>query len=220
MELSAVMVALLPFATSRASADVILPAFCRKHGAATAGSGANLRQGDARRGCHRTFQGQTTQTKTGRMASGSHAQTAQSGRPFTFTLPNNTITFQNVLVGEVWVCGGNPIWSFGLKGRIRRAKKHLAGVQSQYSPALFPHVRSDVPEGRHPGYLEECTRRRSPTSARRLLLRAGSAKGAERSHRPDLGKLGGLREAWTREDALTSNRREAYVDNYLPPRTL
>ncbi|MCK5173333.1 MAG: sialate O-acetylesterase, partial [Planctomycetes bacterium] len=61
-------------------------------------------------------------------------QTPKAGGPYTITVKgNNTITLENVLLGEVWVCSGQSNMQWSLKN-TEDAEKHIV-------EANFPNIR-------------------------------------------------------------------------------
>jgi sialate O-acetylesterase len=81
----------------------------------------------------------------------------KAGGPLTLTVSGkNTITVQNVLVGEVWICSGQSNMQFAVKG-VRRALEEI-------DAAKFPKIRlisvqlhgSPKPEDDFKGHWVEC----------------------------------------------------------------
>ncbi len=70
----------------------------------------------------------------------------QAGGPYTMTVSGaNTITFSNVLVGEVWICSGQSNMQFGLQGASNGAEAIAAATDSSIRLYTVPRKTSYAP---------------------------------------------------------------------------
>lgn len=94
-----------------------------------------------------TFRDQQAGTRTGKQGRWSVIiKTGDAGGPFEMTIAgNNTITYKNVLVGEVWVCSGqsNMEWSVG--GCDKSDKDYAFGAPHNPMLRMFQVKRSPSP---------------------------------------------------------------------------
>src|SRR4029078_11207825 len=122
-----------------------------------------------------------------------------------------------VLVGEVWVCGGQSNMEFGLKGAFE-SEKHLAGAAKPNIRLLyFPHVRSDTPKDDIPATWKECN---PQTVAGFSAVGYFFGRDLQKARNVPIGLIsanwgGPPAESWTLEAVLTGNPTlKPYVDNY------
>ncbi len=75
-------------------------------------------------------------------------RTEQAGGPYTITISDGDKTvLENILLGEVWVCGGQSNMAFPLRGEMQQATD--GGAQTITDAMLYPEIRLfTVP--RHP----------------------------------------------------------------------
>lgn len=93
------------------------------------------------------FQGQevVTVAKDGRWSV--TLKPLKAGGPFAMTITgDNTITFTNVLVGEVWLCSGQSNMGFKLNRAENAADAIAAASDSQLRLYSVPHEAMDVPQ--------------------------------------------------------------------------
>lgn len=86
--------------------------------------------------------------------------TPAAGGPYTLSVKGgNTITFNNVMIGEVWVCSGqsNMQWS-NLNGLVKADSALVAGAGNPNIRFLqIPHITSEYPQDDVPASWKECT---------------------------------------------------------------
>ncbi|HEY3330375.1 MAG TPA: sialate O-acetylesterase [Capsulimonadaceae bacterium] len=72
-----------------------------------------------------------------------------AGGPFTLTItgtPGDTVTLNNVLVGEVWVCSGQSNMQFGVNGDVNSAAAKAAATDPMVHFAMVPLVAAVTPQ--------------------------------------------------------------------------
>ena len=135
-----------------------------------------------------TINGQSHSTKAG--ADRSWQVTLDpmaAGGPYTLSIKGkNTLTFEDVLVGEVWICSGqsNMQWSVGAS---KDADLEIAAAKHPRLRLIsVPQVGTQEPQHDFNGQWQTC---RPDTVARlfggRLLLRPPLERDARRTGRPD-----------------------------------
>lgn len=86
--------------------------------------------------------------------------TPAAGGPYTLTVKGgNTVTFNNVMIGEVWVCSGqsNMQWS-NRNGLVKADSALVAGAVNPNIRFLqIPHITSDYPQDDVAASWKECT---------------------------------------------------------------
>lgn len=86
--------------------------------------------------------------------------TPAAGGPYTLTVKGgNTITFNNVMIGEVWICSGqsNMQWS-NLNGLVKADSALIAGASNPNIRFLqIPLITSEYPQDDVPATWKECT---------------------------------------------------------------
>jgi len=86
------------------------------------------------------------------------------GGPFTLTITgDNTITIQNVLVGEVWLCSGQSNMGFQLSRAANAAEAIAAAGDPQLRLFTVPHTATDAPATDESGSWKESTPATAPT---------------------------------------------------------
>lgn len=71
----------------------------------------------------------------------------KEGGPFVLTIKGkNTVTYSNVLVGEVWICSGQSNMEFQLHGAINSAQEIASANYPQIRQIKVPNVVSVVPK--------------------------------------------------------------------------
>lgn len=87
----------------------------------------------------------------------------KAGGPFTMTITgDNTVTINNVLVGEVWLCSGQSNMAFHLAQAANAAEAIAAAGDSQLRLFTVPYGATDTPKTEVPGSWKES----SPETAR------------------------------------------------------
>ncbi len=104
------------------------------------------------------FQGQTVSTT----AKDGHwklfLEPLKAGGPFTLEISGeNTVTINDVLVGEVWLCGGQSNMAFLLPRAANAAEVIPAARDSQLRQFYVPHGSSDTPKDDVTGTWNEAT---------------------------------------------------------------
>jgi sialate O-acetylesterase len=81
----------------------------------------------------------------------------KAGGPFTLTVAgeNNTLTFTNVLVGEVWLCSGQSNMGFELSRAANAAEAIAAAGDPQLRLFTVPRGATDTPNTDAPGRWQE-----------------------------------------------------------------
>lgn len=86
--------------------------------------------------------------------------TPAAGGPYTLSIKGgNTVTFNNVMIGEVWVCSGqsNMQWS-NLNGLVKADSALVANAGNPNIRFLqVPHITSEYPQDDVPVSWKECT---------------------------------------------------------------
>jgi len=81
-----------------------------------------------------------------------------AGGPFELTFKGkNTVTAKNVLVGEVWVCGGQSNMEMSVNGCVDAQKTKESAKNPNLRRFKVPHKASAKPETAVVGKWEECT---------------------------------------------------------------
>ena len=115
--------------------------FRQRHGFAAAVRGASLGLGRTEVAATGSWDGSTVRTRCG--ADGKwmlKLKTPDAGGPYTVTVSDGeTVTLENVLIGEVWICSGqsNMEMPVGGWGRVRDRKRRLASDTSVRRQAGF-----------------------------------------------------------------------------------
>ncbi len=146
------------------------------------------------------------------------------GDPVTMTVAgSNSVTFTDVLVGDVWICSGQSNMEFNLAGarlwdRFRRRGRR----QGRYGPGqrpAAPVLHREAGQGHRAGrrrhrHLEgRRARLGGRLFSRGLLLRARAPLPPEAAHRADRQLLGGTpAEAWT---SLSGMKKEPVLQHYV-----
>lgn len=135
-------------------------------------------------------------------------KTPAAGGPYTVTVAaSNTLTLENVLIGEVWVCSGQSNMEFSFNNGVENGDKELAAANHpRMRLFLVPKVIAVAPRDDTDGSWVEC----SPESVRPFSA-VGYFFGRELLTELDVpvGLIGtywgGTRaEAWTSEKTLRS----------------
>jgi len=89
----------------------------------------------------------------------------KAGGPFTMTIAGeNTVTVNNVLVGEVWICSGQSNMAFGFGGAANAAEEAPKADYPKLRMFTVPHKNAVTPQADAAGTWVEC----SPTSVGRF----------------------------------------------------
>src|ERR1019366_4740573 len=152
----------------------------------------------------------------------------KAGGPFTLTVAgeNNTLTFTNVLVGEVWLCSGQSNMGFQLSRAANAAEAIAAAGDPQLRLFTVPHSAVDTPATDTAGAWMEST----PESAAKFSAVAWFfGRELRKTLRVPVGlinsSVGGTpAEAWTSHSTLEGDPElkralERYADsvkNYDP----
>ena len=149
------------------------------------------------------------------------------GGPFTLTITGeNTLTINNLLVGEVWVCSGQSNMGFQLSRAANAAEAIAAAGDPQLRLFSVPHRATDTPETDVAGTWKESTPETAPTFSAVAWF---FGRELRRALKVPVGlidsSVGGTpAEAWTSRAALESDpelqeileRHAQQVKNYDP----
>jgi sialate O-acetylesterase len=93
------------------------------------------------------FRGHTVKTRTANLAWEVNLRALKPGGPDTLTIstPNQTVTFTNVLVGDVWVCSGQSNMEWPLKNAFNPADDIASATNDRIRFYLVPKNRTDTP---------------------------------------------------------------------------
>ena len=141
-----------------------------------------------------------------------------AGGPFNLTISGkNTITFSNVLVGEVWVCSGQSNMEWALN-RSFEAQKHIAAAANPRIRLLtVPKVRADAPRDDVAANWAECT---PQTVADFSAVGYFFGRDLQKALGVPVGLIdsswgGTPAEAWTRSEIMARNPAlRSITDNY------
>lgn len=120
------------------------------------------------------FRGHTVKTRTANLAWEVNLRALKPGGPDTLTIstPNQTVTFTNVLVGDVWVCSGQSNMEWPLKNAFNPADDIASATNDRIRFYLVPKNRTDTPHLRHQVRVANLlTPERGRVLRRGLLLR-------------------------------------------------
>jgi sialate O-acetylesterase len=107
-------------------------------------------------------QAATTTVKDGRWLV--RLKPLKAGGPFVMTVTGeNTITINNVLVGEVWVCSGQSNMAFALSRAANAAEAIAAAGDPQLRLFTVPHAAADTPATDVSGSWKESTPETAPS---------------------------------------------------------
>lgn len=144
--------------------------------------------------------------------------TPAAGGPYTLTINGgNTITLNNVLIGEVWVCSGqsNMEWSSG-SGLVKDDSAQATGNHPYIRFLQVTHTTSEYPQDDQPAVWRECT---SETLKSFSSVAYFFGKKLSTALNVPVGLInaswgGTPAEVWTPEDAIaTSSELKAAADN-------
>jgi sialate O-acetylesterase len=132
----------------------------------------------------------------------------KAGGPFTLTIVgDNTITFTNVLVGEVWLCSGQSNMGFALAGTENAAEAIAAAGDPQLRLFTVPREPAEAPQTDVAGTWQEST---PETAAKFSAVAYFFGRDLRRARQVPVGlinsSVGGTpAEAWTSRAALAAN---------------
>ena len=111
-------------------------------GTAPAGTMVTIEFAGQRRTAKADNQGEWT-------ASLSAMKASEMGRPLTIRSAQNSLTFKNVLVGEVWLASGQSNMQFPMKSCARRLQAVQAAMEKEYSRQHIRLLRIGPPDSPH-----------------------------------------------------------------------
>lgn len=168
-----------------------------------------------------TFRGQkaTTVAKDGKwMVS---LKKMKAGGPGVLTVAGkNSIQFDDVVVGEVWVCSGQSNMEFALRNSYEVTNDIIAATNTQIRLFLVAKSRLDEPTNDVKGSWQVC----SPNSAQWFSAVAYYfGRDLQRARKVPVGLIGTYwggspAEVWMRQDMLENNPRykKEILDTYTP----
>jgi len=140
------------------------------------------------------------------------------GGPDVLTIAGkNSIELKNVLVGEVWLCGGQSNMEFALKNSFESQADIDAATNSQIRYFHVPKCRSDEPTNDVPSAWTECTPQNVPSWT---AVGYYFARDLQAARKVPVGLIasywgGTPAEAWMNHEALAANPR--YQREILDP---
>jgi sialate O-acetylesterase len=165
------------------------------------------------------FRGQTVKTTTANLAWQLALKPLKPGGPDTLTIstPTQTITYTNVLVGDVWVCSGQSNMEWPLKSAFNPEPDLASATNSRIRLFKVPKSRTDTPTSVIKSAWEVCT----PQGAEGFsAVGYYFGRDLERDLNVPIGLIGTYwggtpAESWMSRDALEINPR--YVKEILEP---
>lgn len=166
-----------------------------------------------------SFRGQTVKTvaKDGKWMV--HLRKLKAGGPDTLTVSGkNSITLNNVLVGEVWVCSGQSNMEFPLKNSFESKPDIEASANPRIRLFHVPKLKADEPTNNVNARWQECDPK---TVADFTAVGYYFGRDLQKARSVPVGLIesdwgGSPAEAWTRIEVLESNPRyqREIVDTY------
>lgn len=142
----------------------------------------------------------------------------EAGGPFTLTIQGkNTITLNNVLVGEVWLCSGQSNMEWAMRSSFQPQAVIDASTNPQIRLFQVKNVRSDTPMEDVEAAWQEC---KPETVAGFSAVAYYFARDLQKSLNVPIGLIqsdwgGTPAESWTRESVITgSGMLKDIVGNY------
>ena len=165
-----------------------------------------------------TFRGQTVTATAKEGKWMVELKKLKAGGPDVLTITGkNSIELKNVLVGEVWVCGGQSNMEFALKNSFEPQPDIDAATNAQIRYFHVPKCRMDDPTNNVPSAWAECTPQNVPSWT---AVGYYFARDLQAARKVPVGLIasywgGTPAEAWMDHEALASNPR--YQKEILDP---
>ncbi|HZV36083.1 MAG TPA: sialate O-acetylesterase, partial [Verrucomicrobiae bacterium] len=148
-----------------------------------------------------------------------HLHKLKAGGPDTLTVSGkNSITLNNVLVGEVWVCSGQSNMEFPLKNSFESKPDIEASANPRIRLFHVPKLKADEPTNNVNAHWQECD---PQTVTDFSAVGYYFGRDLQKARNVPVGLIesdwgGSPAEAWTRIEVLESNPRykREIVDNY------